>query len=548
MMPAGAGKGSGGPRGPAAAAAAAAALSALVTACVPPARPPGTVVFASGADLESPNPVLTVHPLSRQVQRHALLVTLARYDEQLRPEPYYARRWTWGDGRRALTLHLDPALRWHDGRPTTARDAAFTLALVADSAVGSPRRAEAAAIEAADAADDTTLVVRFRAPQPDVPAVLCELPLVPRHLLDTVPRARLRQAAFERAPTGNGPFRFVGRAPGARWTFTRNADFPASLGGPPRLERLVVAVVDEPTTKFAGLVSGELDAAGIAPTSAALLERDAAARVVSYPVAFASALVFNTQRPPFDDARVRRAVDLALDRRRVVDAALAGYGTPAAGPVAPGNPLALPDPSPRRDPARADSLLDAAGWRRGPDGIRRRGRRPLAVELRTVGAGDNAVEQLVQADLAARGVRLAIRPQELGAFLTAARAPRKEWDVLLAGIPGDVALSQLVSMFASSARGGALDYADFHRPALDSAFARAARAPTADARRAAWYEVQRVLADSVPAAWLYQARGVQGVARRLRGVTMDLRGELATVHGWWVADRASPRPAATAAR
>jgi peptide/nickel transport system substrate-binding protein len=60
--------------------------------------------------------------------------------------------------------------------------------------------------------------------------------------------------------------------------------------------------------------------------------------------------------------------------------------------------------------------------------------------------------------------------------------------------------------------------------------------------------VQRVLADSAPAAWLYHARGVQGVARRLRGVTMDLRGELATVHGWWVADQASPRPAATAAR
>jgi peptide/nickel transport system substrate-binding protein len=86
------------------------------------------------------------------------------------------------------------------------------------------------------------------------------------------------------------------------------------------------------------------------------------------------------------------------------------------------------------------------------------------------------------------------------------------------------------------------------RPALDSAFTRAARAPTADARRAAWHDVQRVLADSAPAAWLYHARGVQGVARRLRGVTMDLRGELATVHGWWVADQASPRPAATAAR
>jgi len=527
--------------------------AAGLATCAAPPRPPGTVVVASGADLESPNPLVTVHPLSRQVQRHALLVTLARYDSALRPVPYYARRWTWSDGARTLTLHLDPALRWHDGRPTTARDAAFTFALARDPAVGSPRRAEAAAVQDAVAVDDTTLVVRFTAPQPGVPAVLCELPLVPRHLLDTVTRARLRQAAYERAPVGNGPFRFVSRAPGARWTFGRNSAFPLAMGGPPRLARLVVAVVDEPVTKFAGLVSGELDAAGIAPTSAALLAHDPAVRVLSYPVAFSTGLVFNTQRPPFDDARVRRAVDLALDRQRVIDAALAGYATPAAGPVPPDNPLALPEPYPTRDAVSvgaqvasvrvtsaqiADSLLDAAGWRRGPDGVRRRGTRALAVELRTVGAGDNAVEQLVQADLAARGVRVAVRPQELGAFLTAARAPRKAFDLLLAGVPGDVALSHLVSLFASSAAGGALDYSGFHRPNLDSALARAAAAPTADVRRRAWHDVQRILADSVPVAWVYHARGVQGVARRLEHVTMDLRGELATVQQWDV--RAEP--------
>ncbi len=70
--------------------------------------------------------------------------------------------------------------------------------------------------------------------------------------------------------------------------------------------------------------------------------------------------------------------------------------------------------------------------------------------------------------------------------------------------------------------------------AARAALARAAGAPTADARRLAWHDVQRVLADSAPVAWLYHARGVQGVARRLRGVVMDLRGELATVHDWWI--------------
>lgn len=527
-----------------------ACAAAYAGACAAPARPPDVAVIASGADLESPDPIVTVHPLSRQVQRHVLLVTLARYDAHLAPAPYYARRWRWASDRRAVTLFLEPTLRWHDGVPTSATDAVFTFALARDSAVGSPRRAELGALAGAEAVDDTTLVLRFTTAQPDLPRFVCELPLVPRHVLGAASRRALRQARFETAPVGNGPFRFVERHAGARWTFARNDGFPASMGGPPRLARLVIAVVDEPTTKFSGLISGELDVAGIAPTSAALLAHDPVARVLSYPVAFSTGLVFNTARPPFDDVRVRQAVSASVDRRRLVDVALAGYATPSAGAVPRGfpNALAVPDP---RDPRRADSLLDAAGWSRGRDGVRSRAGRPLEVELLTVGSGDNAVEQLVQADLAARGVTVAIRPRELGAFLTAARAPRKAFDMLLTGVPGDLGLAHLTAMFATSAAGGTLDYAGYHRPALDAVFARAASAPDSSARAAAWADVQRVLADSAPVAWLYHARGVQGVARRLQGVAMDLRGELATVHDWAgapAADEPSAPNVRTAAR
>lgn len=517
----------------------------VAVSCSAPARPADVAVIASGADLESPDPIVTVHPLSRQVQRYVLLVTLARYDAQFTPTPYYARRWQWTPDRRRITFWLEPTLRWHDGVPTTAADAAFTYALARDSAVGSPRRAELGSLVDARALDDTTLILRFSAPQPSLPRFVCELPLVPRHVLGAVSRKALRQVGFETAPVGNGPFRFVERRAGARWAFARNDAFPASMGGPPRLARLVVAVVDEPTTKFSGLLTGELDVAGIAPTSAALLARDPVARVLSYPVAFSTGLVFNTGRPPFDDVRVRQAVSASIDRRRLVQVALAGYGTPSAGAVPPDFPGALAPRDPH-DPQRADSLLDAAGWRRARDGVRYRGGHPFAVDLLTVGSGDNAVEQLVQAGLAARGIRLAIQPRELGAFLTAARAPQKHFDLLLTGVPGDLGLAYLTAMFASSASGGTLDYAGYHRPALDAAFARAAAAPDDSARTAAWADVQRVLADSVPVAWLYHARGVQGVARRLLGVTMDLRGELVTVHDWSGAPAAStgslPRP------
>jgi peptide/nickel transport system substrate-binding protein len=514
------------------------AFAAIVlssAACIAPARPTDIAVYASGTDLESGNPLVTVHPLSRQVQRYALFVTLARYDSALAPSPYGARSWEWGADRRTLTFRLVSDLHWHDGQPTTARDVAFTILAARDPATGYPRASDLASVDTVAVTDDTTAIITFRAPQPSFPLVLCELPILPSHLLRDVARAELKRASFNLQPVGNGPFKFVERRAGERWVFARNDAFPASLGGPPELAGVVVAVVDEPTTKFAGLASGDLDVAGIAPTMAHLAARDPAMRVIDYPVLFTTGLVFNTHKPPFDDARVRHAVSLSIDRPRIVRAALAGYGRAAAGPVPPENPLANGD-SVRVDTLGADSLLDAAGWRRGNDGARRRGSTALTFDLLTVGSGDNAVEQLIQADLAARGIRVEIRQSEMGAFLTTARAREKRYDVLLTVVSGDLSLAYLGALFESRQAGGALDYAGFHTRALDSLFALARSAPSDSARRVTWHAVQRLLADDLPVAWLYHSRGVQGVASRLQNVVMDLRGEMVTLARWRIGD------------
>src|SRR5215207_492487 len=492
-------------------------------ACAAPSRSGDTVVYASGADLESANPLVTVHPLSRQIQRFALLVTLARYDSALVPQPYFAKRWEWNPAGDELVLHLNAGLRWHDGTPTTARDVLFTIDAARDRATGYPRYGDLASVAAAAAPDDSTVRIHFSAPQPGFPPVLAELPILPAHLLANVRRADMRRADYNLNPVGNGPFRFRTREAGRRWVFERVPDFPAALGGPASVDRLVVAVVDEPTTKFAGLVSGELAIAGIAPTMASLVARDPSLRVVSYPVLFANAIVFNTTRPPFDDVRVRKAVSAAINRRRIIDAALAGYATPD-------DPVALPVDSTRA--ASSDSLFDAAGWLRGTDGRRMRNGRPLTFTLLTVGSGDNAVEQLLQADMRAHGVTLEIRQSEFGAFLVEARAQPKRFDALFTGIPGDLSLSYLAAMFDSKLSGGALDYAGFHTTQLDTDFARVSAARTRDELTTAWRAVQQRLAEETPVAWVYHARGVQGVTAQLTGVQMDLRGEMPTLAQW----------------
>jgi peptide/nickel transport system substrate-binding protein len=495
-----------------------------------PESPPGTVIYASGADLQSINPLLTTHPLAKQVQRHMLFLTLARYDSSLAPEPYLAERWSWSEDRRRLTFRLRPGVRWHDGAPTTADDVVFTLTAARHPATGYTRAADLACLLEVRKSGDGAVSLTFCRPQDALPDVLVELPILPAHRLGGLSGPAMRGAPFNASPVGNGPFRFVSRQAGRRWVFEANREFPAALGGPPGVSRVVIVVVDEPTTKLAGLVSGELDVAGILPSHAALVRRAPGLAVVSYPILLSYGIVWNTAREPLSDARLRRALTMALDREQLVAAYLYGFGEVAHGPVPPAHPRFAPVERVPYDRARAESELEALGWRRGPDGVRVREARRLSLTLTTVGSADNVLEQLIQADLAAVGVEVAIRQLELGAFLQAAQGERRDYDALVTGISGDLTLGYLGSLFDSRRRSGPLQYAQYASPAVDSAL-----------DRGDWQLVQRLVGREVPITFLYHARGLQGVSGRLKGVVMDLRGELATVSRWHLAARAAGR-------
>ena len=466
---------------------AAALLTLFGLACSGAARHGNTVILASGADLQSPNPLLTTHPLARQIQRYCLLVTLFRYDSTLTPQPYLARSWRWSPDHRTLTLGIFQGLRWHDGVATTAHDAAWTLHAALDPATGYPRRNDLAELLDAAAPDDTTLVLSFRSAPAAIPDVLTDLALLPRHLLDSIPLSRLRQAAWNRRPVGNGPFRFVDYQPNRRWVFAANPEFPAELGGRPRLDRFVIAVVDEPTTKLAALTSGEIDFAGINPAHAEFVRKNPMLRVLDYPLLFSYVLVFNLRHPPFDRLESRRAVAQAIDGKALVDGVLFGFATPATSPLPPSlSPSAsLPLPS-------APLPLSPSA--------------PLHFELLTVGSGEAALEQLIQAQLAKVAVRAELRQLELATYLDRVEGPSHDFDAAVMGISGDLALGYLTRLVALAGL----------RPGAGSE------------------NIVRLIQDSLPAVFLYHARGVQGMNRRVHGVQMDLRGELVSLSQWWV--------------
>jgi peptide/nickel transport system substrate-binding protein len=508
-------------------------LVPLATCTVTPgAQRAETVVYASGADLQSINPLFTVHPLAKAVQKHVLFMTLASYDRALRPVPRLAT-WEWHDGRRALGLSLRGDVVWHDGVPTTAADVRWTLEMARHPRVAYPRAADLEQVEDVVVHDSLTLTIRFDRPQPQFPDVLTDLAILPRHQLADVEPGALRTAPFNAAPIGNGPFTFVDYRPNQRWVFERQAGFPQALGAP-AIARFVIAVVDEPATKLAALTSGELDFAGIAPAHAAFVDDDPRLETVDYPVMFVYALVWNLRRAPFDDPAVRRALTMALDRELIVEAYLYGFGTLADGPVPPEHPWFVPVERVPFDTAGASRLLHEAGWTRGSDGVRTKDGVRLAFDLLTVGSGTNALEQMVQAQLGRVGADVSIHQRELTSFLALAQGADRDFDALVTGIPGDLALSYARAMFTGRDP-GPLAYPGYESVAFDGAMDAVRMAATPAELAAAWQRAQRVLARDLPTAWLYHARGLQGKTRRIRAAPPDLRGELAGITEWTVA-------------
>ncbi|HEY5258318.1 MAG TPA: peptide ABC transporter substrate-binding protein [Candidatus Baltobacteraceae bacterium] len=500
----------------------------VAAACGPGGgAPPDTVRFNLAADPTNLNPLFLhqdANSVEQQIARLAFepfvdLDARGRAVPALLSEiPTVANGGISADGR-TLTYHLRKNVRWSDGVPVDSGDVLFTLHAILDPK--NPVRSHEGydLIDRAAAPDAHTVV--FHLSRAWAPAVMTYFSygfapqfVLPAHVLRS--QEPLAQAAFNAAPTvGDGPYTFVAWHRGDNLRYVAN---PRYWRGKPQIARLDISIAPDPQTNLVMLRSGQLDWNLIAPVQKAQLEGSPGIGFVSVATSVIAGLVINTTHPPYDDVRVRRAFAMSIDRATISKKITLG-AYPVTDMLQPQFSWAY-DPNvkePGFDPAGAARLLDAAGWLRGPDGIRHKGGQRLELTYvqfpETVTGVRTAT--IAQAELRSAGFDVTLKSISSAQLYLPRTGTLASGKFDVAYVPFTMGADPDDSSILGC--NGASNYARWCDARVDALESRALSAQTQSNRKALYGQIARIVAQNVPILYLFNASYPYAYRTRLHG-------------------------------
>lgn len=470
------------------------------------------------------NPVLASDSASSDVTG-LVFNSLLRYDQDLNLEGELAESWEISPDGKIVTFKLKRGVKWHDGRPLTARDIAFTLGRFMDPKVMTAYRSNFEYIERAEALDDHTFRAWYRTPFAPSLEKLGGMPVLPRHLLSG--RDINKADDFNFRPVGSGPYKFLSWKRAESVILQANPEY---FEGRPYLNRVVFRVIPDMAVQMLELQNGGLDLMNLTPNQYAgegnkpeFARRFNKYRYVSNQYTY---LGFNLQKDMFRDLRFRQAIAHAIDKEALVKGVLEGLGVVSTGPFTPSSWAFNPDVKPvPYDPLKARELLVAAGYRYAKDGTLTRNGRPVEFTLLT-NQGNRTREQsatIIQAQLKTVGIKVNIRIIAWSTFLSEFIDKRK-FDAVLMGwsLARD---PDLFSIWHSSQTGEhEFNFVSYKNPEVDRLLERGRTTFSRDRRTQIYQRVHELIAADLPYVFLYVPDSLPAVHRRVQGIKPALAG------------------------
>lgn len=504
---------------------------ALTAGCgageAPPERPDSTITVLFESDEYALGPARDDWP-----KFLVFLPLVTGYGAEATPR--LAERWERSPDLRTWTLHLRRDVRWHDGTPVTAQDIAFTLDLVAHPQVlfasgGIP------GIESVEVPDDSTLRLSWAEPTPLGPLRGWKV-FFPKHLLEGLEPSGFFRWEFWKRPVGNGPYRFVRSLPGTMIELEANPDFYA---GRPAVDRVILKLAT--SNKVVELLSGNVDAVYyLTPADVLKLRGDPRFRIYHQWIhSEPQAIYWNQRHPLLADARVRRALGHAIDRREL--ARLLGFPDemPLVGGLSPefqADSLyrgGMWDSGPAYDPARAASLLDEAGWRDlDGDGARERAGVAAGFALLVWQGGIMSGREpalFIQDQLRRVGIRMRI--EALDRSVARERFRARDYDATIYDVRNVPAELLRDDWFGNGSPTG------YTNERIARLLQELTMEPDAEARHGLYARINEILREDAPVTFLFPWVETYAAHRRIRGLrTPDRAQPLAHMEHLWIED------------
>jgi peptide/nickel transport system substrate-binding protein len=502
----------------------------VLTACSTDKGVGGTIVLSTSADADILFPPLTLTLQGRQVLDQ-VFDNLADIGPSLNTvgdvgfTPRLADRWKWSGDSLSISFHINPRARWHDGMPVTADDVKFTFQLVKDTSLASPLASNLDNVDSVSVPDSLTAVVWFHQRAPDAFfKAASPVAILPAHILRKIAPADIHGSGFARAPVGSGRFRFGAWDRGARIMIQADS---TNYRGRPKADRTIWLIAADYPAASVRFLSGTADFLDVVKPELIPQVKAKGADIIVSPgsldygyAAFNLRNASNTgPHPIFGDRETRRALVMAVDRSAIVGNVFDTLGLVAHGPATRIMPTSDTTIGIPYDPQQAARTLDSLGWKRGPDGLRARGKTQLAFPLMVSSSSSIRLKiaVLLQEQWRKAGANVRIEQLELNTF--GGRMEDRKFDALINAWHIDPTPSSVREEWASSEiKKGGYNATSYRSPAFDAVIDSAVKEMNPSRSVQLYRRAYRTLTDDAPAMWIYELRNVQGASKRIHPV------------------------------
>jgi peptide/nickel transport system substrate-binding protein len=432
-----------------------------------------------------------------------LFASPLRFDDQWNPQPYLAEKWSLSEDGKSLTLNLRKNAVFHDGKPVTSEDVAFSIMAIK---ANHPFATMFGPVQQVDTPDPHTAIIRLSTAHPAIvlamsPA-LC--PILPKHIYGDGQDLKSHPRNSQNI-VGSGPFKLVEHEPGRRIVMERFDKF--FLEGKPYLDQVIVSVNPDSSSLLLGLERGDIQMRPF-ESSATNLRRLADNKNMTLTpkgyegIGALNWLAFNLERKPLSDLAVRKAIATAIDKKFIAKALMGGFAQVSEGPIIASSPFATEDlvryP---HDLKKAAAMLDDAGYKAGAGGQRfsltidyqpgvddqqRNVAEYIRGQLKKIGI---AVEVRASADFPSWAQRMAARDFDMSMDLVF------NWGDPIIGVHRTYLSSNIKPIVWTNTQA-------YSNPKVDQLLEQAGGETNPEKRKAAYAEFQKIVTDELPIAFL----------------------------------------------